>query len=353
MSSGASIDVEDGGALPFPGGELAYRVAGTADREWFFKSGRQSSEDIKNGLAAIGSRPQDCERILDFGCGCGRVLLWLKDFAATTALYGTDIDSTAIDWARSHVPYAKFIVNQPLPPTEFPDAFFDFVYCHSVFTHIDEAYQDAWLGELQRVVKPGGRLLLSVSGEYAFQQLEKTWRSRGADSSALRAARDLKGLLFIKDDNWTGGPFPDFYHTTFHTPAYVFAHWSRYFRIRAYIPQGSIAFQDYVLLERVAPDELAEALARPSTASDEAIYQIAALLARGPSFEYPGRFGRLSTLARKAIRRILRHHSSYEHEVHSAVVDALRGLEITHRDLLDKVRQQHERISQLEKHTAR
>jgi SAM-dependent methyltransferase len=107
-------------ALPFPGGDLAFRVAGTADRDWFFKSGRQSVDDIRNGLAAVGSRPQDCERILDFGCGCGRVLLWLKDLAGNTELYGTDIDSTAI--------------NNPLPPTECPDSFFDFVYCHSVFT---------------------------------------------------------------------------------------------------------------------------------------------------------------------------------------------------------------------------
>ncbi len=148
----------------------------------------------------VGSRLQDCERILDFGCGCGRVLLWLKDLAGTTALYGSDIDATAIEWAREHLPYVTFTRQQPdCPRPEFPDAFFDFVYCQSVFTHIDETYQDAWLAELQRIVKPGGRLLLSVNGEQSFQQLEKTRQSQGLPSSALRAARDMKGLLFITE----------------------------------------------------------------------------------------------------------------------------------------------------------
>jgi SAM-dependent methyltransferase len=244
--------------LPFPGDDLAFRVAGTADRDWFFKSGRQSAEDIAAILGVVRREPQAHGRILDFGCGCGRVLLWLKDLADDSSLHGIDIDAAAIDWARTHLPYVNFAVNNPLPPTGFPDAFFDLIYCHSVFTHIDETFQDAWLGELQRIVKPDGLLLLSVCGDYAFQQFEDSWRRVGADPSAHRARLDQLGLLYIAEDSWTGGPFPDFYHSAFHTPSYIFAHWSRYFRIRAYVPQGSLSFQDYVLLERVDPQPVAQ-----------------------------------------------------------------------------------------------
>lgn len=342
----------DQNELPFPGGDLAFRVAGTADREWFFKSGRQTAEDIANGLAAVGGRLQACERILDFGCGCGRVLLWLKDLAGATALYGSDIDATAIEWAREHLPYVTFTVNNGLPPTEFPDAFFDFVYSQSVFTHLDETYQDAWLAELQRIVRPGGRLLLSVNGEQSFQQLEKTRQSQGIPSGALRIARDMKGLLFITDDQW-GGMFPDFYHSSFDTPAYVFAHWSRYFRIHCYIPRGSLSFQDFVLLERTAPGESAETPAGRIPTSGEAIREAATLVGLGPSAKRPDQPGRLWILARKVVKRILRHHSSHEREVHSAVVEALRGLDVNYRDLQQQIRQQDERISQLEKERAR
>ena len=40
--------------------------------------------------------------------------------------------------------------------------------------------------------------------------------------------------------------------STVHATAYLFAHWSRWFRIRAYVPRGALDYQDLVLLERVA-----------------------------------------------------------------------------------------------------
>jgi hypothetical protein len=80
---------------------------------------------------------------------------------------------------------------------------------------------------------------------------------------------------------------------------------------------------------------------------------VATLLVRGPSAEYPRRSGRLSTLARKVIKRVLRHHSTYEHDVHAAVVDALRGLDKSQRDLEEKILRQDERVSQIEKQRGR
>jgi SAM-dependent methyltransferase len=351
--AGGDEETDEFKALPFPGDDLAFRVAGSADRQWFFKSGRQSAQDIVSILGVVGSRPDAHERILDFGCGCGRVLPWLKGIADSSALYGIDIDAAAIEWARAHLPYADVRVNQAVPPTDFPDAFFDLVYCHSVFTHLDEGYQDEWLGELGRVVKPGGLLLVSVNGEHAFRQLEDAWRAAGSDPKPLRASRDDAGMLYIADDQWTGGPFPDFYHTTFHTAPYIFAHWSRYFRIRAYVPQGALSFQDCVLLERVDAQILETVSAATQAWNDGAIAHLAQLLERGPGFDYPRRFGGLSTFARKVVLRILRHYSSYQREVHAAVLDALRGLDGDNHVLRERIRQQDGRIRQRQKQRER
>jgi hypothetical protein len=139
----------------------------------------------------------------------------------------------------------------------------------------------------------------------------------------------------------------------FHTPAYVFAHWSRYSRIRSYIPQGSLAFQDYVLLERTAPGETTETPADPIRRSGEAISEAATLVGLGPSATRPDQPGRAWIFARKVVKRILRHHSSHEREVHSAVVEALRDLDANHHDLQQQIRQQDERIRELEKQQAR
>jgi SAM-dependent methyltransferase len=176
--------------------------------------------------------------------------LHLKDVGEQIELYGTDIDADAIAWAQSHIPWAKCSVNNGLPPLEFPDGSFDLIFNHSVFTHLDENYQNAWLAELWRVAKPGGLIVLTVAGDHPFEGLLQSHRDFGADPSAIQEKFRKKGIVFIEDDSWVGGPFPDFYHSAFHAPWYVFEHWSRYFEIVAYKTRGSLNFQDQVLLRR-------------------------------------------------------------------------------------------------------
>lgn len=234
--------------LPNP--DLMFRVAGTPDPVWFWKSGGMSIENINTILSHIGKSFIDFPRALEFGCGCGRMLLHLKSVGEVVELYGVDIDADAIGWAQQHIPWVECSVNQGLPPLEFPDEHFDLVFNHSVFTHMDEDYQDAWLVELERITKPGGTVVLSVSGEGPFAELEKTWLAANADPTRLRDTLRRKGFLFIKDDSWANGPFPDFYHTMIHAPWYIFERWGSIFDIKAYIVRGDLDYQDLLLLRR-------------------------------------------------------------------------------------------------------
>lgn len=233
-----------------PGEDLRWRVAGHPDPGWFWKSGGMSIANIETMLSIVGTSFADYPRALEFGCGCGRMLLHLREVTEKTELHAVDIDAQSAAWVQRHIPWVKCSVNDPLPPLAFPDGHFDLVFNQSVFTHLDENYQDAWLGELARVTKPGGALVLSVSGEHPFSELVKALRDAGADPAKLIARFHAKGIVFIDDDSYVGGPFPDFYHSTFHAPWYVFEHWGRFFDIKAFVPRGSLDFQDYVLLRR-------------------------------------------------------------------------------------------------------
>jgi SAM-dependent methyltransferase len=194
----------------------------------------------------VGRALDSFEAILDFGCGCGRMLLWMEELGLKRALQGTDIDAEAIEWCREHVPYAEVTVNSADPPLECPDGAFDLVVGHSVFTHLDEPRQDAWLGELRRVTSPGGFLVLSTHGEVALG--DDVWRIRGR--------LDDEGIVFI--DNVFGAeyPLPHWYQITYHAPWYVFEHWGRWFEIRAYLPGGALGLQDQILLQRRAGDAM-------------------------------------------------------------------------------------------------
>jgi len=237
-------------SLRRPPDDLIYRVAGTRDPEWFQRSGQLSVADFETALSGADRKLAEFQQVLDFGCGCGRILSWMREVVPEERLCGIDIDAQAVGWLKPFLPQVELHVTAPLPPLPFPDGRFDLVYGHSVLTHLNTEYQDAWLQELHRITAPGAFLLLSFHGEHAFQVLEESWRRVQADPSAMRAAWQRDGTLFIEDDEWKNGPFPDFYHTMFHTADYVSNHWGRFFQVLNILPQGSLAYQDLAVLVR-------------------------------------------------------------------------------------------------------
>jgi SAM-dependent methyltransferase len=233
----------------FPPDDLIWRVTGTRDRDHFDSSGGQSLSDIRRALASVGTTLERFHSVLDFGCGCGRVLRWLAALPHRAEFVGCDIDAETVKWARDNIRGSRVVVNDSRPPLPFAADTFDLVYNHSVFTHLPEDYQDAWLAELSRVTKPGGTLLLSVAGDHPFAGFVESWHAAGADPSRFEVLYRKKGLVYIREDSWQDGPFPDFYHSTFHAPWYVFEHWKRFFEIRSYLVRGALEFQDLVVLE--------------------------------------------------------------------------------------------------------
>jgi SAM-dependent methyltransferase len=120
------------------------------------------------------------ERMLDVGCGIGRKTFLLTDYLNDEGSYeGLDIVKTGIDWCTQRItrkyPRFKFqlidIRNQHYNPTgrykaseyTFPFAAesFDFVVLCSVFTHMVTEDMERYLCEVARVLKAGGRCLIS------------------------------------------------------------------------------------------------------------------------------------------------------------------------------------------------
>jgi SAM-dependent methyltransferase len=162
-----AVRAEDG--LPLPPPRLIVRVAGTADPAWFVESGRRAGAAVRELLQRCGVAVDDLGAILDFGCGSGRVTRTWRDFRGAVA--GSDRDPEAIEWCRAQLPFARFELNGLAPPLAFADGSFDLVYALSVFTHLTEELQHAWMQELRRVVRPGGSLVLSTHGEAYLPRL--------------------------------------------------------------------------------------------------------------------------------------------------------------------------------------
>ena len=95
--------------------ELRARVHGNADIADFVMTGKRIADDLSREMRSEGIIDDPTSNVLDFGCGCGRVLRPFR-IAPKACLQGSDIDSAAIDWATRHLSYlATFPTNGHLP----------------------------------------------------------------------------------------------------------------------------------------------------------------------------------------------------------------------------------------------
>lgn len=162
LRPGRTPSVADDG-LPLPPRDLIVRVTGTADPTWFVESGRLAAGALRTALMRNGLNVEQFESLLDFGCGSGRVV---RNWRAlpSTRVHGSDYSAKAIDWCRAHLSFGRFERNGLGPPLAYDDGSFDFAYALSVFTHLPEHLQRAWIEELARVVRVGGYLALTTHG---------------------------------------------------------------------------------------------------------------------------------------------------------------------------------------------
>jgi ubiquinone/menaquinone biosynthesis C-methylase UbiE len=97
---------------------------------------------------------------LDLGCGTGRHAVWLA--AAGAAVTGVDFSAGMLDEARRKpgASRVRFVVHDLERPLPFDDASFDLVVSGLVLEHLRDP--GAFFGEVRRVLRPGGRAVVSA-----------------------------------------------------------------------------------------------------------------------------------------------------------------------------------------------
>ena len=225
---------------PVPPAALRVRVGGWEDADHFLGVGRKVFWDVKRLLRSIDRALPEFTSILDFGCGCGRLTRFLAP-APGQHVVGSDIDPESIAWCDANLARdgTTFVVNATMPPLPFADGQFDLVIAISVFSHLPEDLQHAWLAEIARVVRARGLLIASVHGESLLAK---------DTPPETREKLEREGFLYARGFGTPG--LPDFYQTAYHRPDYVRARWQRGFRLAFELPRGVNNHQDAYVLER-------------------------------------------------------------------------------------------------------
>jgi SAM-dependent methyltransferase len=225
--------------LPLPPARLRAQIGPShADARVFLESGRVQAGLIRDLLLENGTSIEDLDAILDWGCGCGRVLRQWAGLGRTQ-VFGCDLNPKMVEWCRENLPFAEVTVTGLAPPLPYEDSSLDLMYAFSVFTHLAEDLQDAWMAECFRVLKPGGFLLMSTMGEY--------YLSRQRLSQSEREAFG-RGELVVLYERSAGTSLCSAYHP----PAYVHERLANEFDLAAFRPSADGGPHDIHLLRKPA-----------------------------------------------------------------------------------------------------
>ena len=196
----------DGAPLPPADITMAY----LKDPETYINRGKEWANKLKELAHQYGSlSPGDA--ILDWGCSSGRVIRHFRSEAESKELecWGVDLEVRAVEWARYNLPPIQFATCSTIPHLPFEDHKFALIYGLSVMTHVQH-FEDTWLLELKRVLKPGGVLVLTIHDEDTIEWFGKNGREywipeevecdelmRDADRTVLRGVDPIDTFTFF------------------------------------------------------------------------------------------------------------------------------------------------------------
>jgi len=120
--------------------------------------------------------PRPC-RVLDCGCGAGEYVLHLREnFGLDVS--GVEYEPSKVERARAHPELAARVEQGNLESLEKPASSFDAALLNEVLEHVPD--EPAALREIQRVLKPGGTLIVcSPNRWFPFESHGCHWRRSG------------------------------------------------------------------------------------------------------------------------------------------------------------------------------
>lgn len=133
--------------------------------------------------AMVEFAPRLSGNLIDIGCGSKPY----QPLFAQTNYIGLDIDS---EYTRRLGLADNLYDGNNFP---FPDSYFDSALCNQVLEHVFNP--DFFLSEIARVLKPGGKLLLTVP--FVWDEHEQPYDYARYSSFGLRALLEKQGFTYI------------------------------------------------------------------------------------------------------------------------------------------------------------
>lgn len=261
-----SVDTQRIGDMLFPS-----LPSEEIQRSMVATSGKQTIEEmymfykaLHAGVAKLSWYFGPKTRILDFGCGFGRLTRYFLKDTDYGNLYGADTVQKFINICRTTfsdgiVPPENFLHNAPMPPLDIPSHSLDLITAYSVFTHLSEQAANCWIDEFHRILKPGGLLVLTLRQKNYLEfchQLAQQENLSYYEEIQVKAFANIESRKQYERGEYifypSGGGetlFNTFYGDTIVPEKYVETNWTEKFIIREMYDDPSRLVQAFLLMQ--------------------------------------------------------------------------------------------------------
>ena len=188
-----SLQVHSADAMYIPGCAVDYLTAGLS-----------ASHCIQASLRAVGKQIT-AGAILDFPCGFGRVLRFLKGMFPAADIIVGEIQPDALDFCQHTFSVSAFLSDRDLNRIVLPQKF-DLIWCGSLMTHLDEPAVCDLLHFFYRQLAEGGVCVFTAHGQRVASIIETRESTYGLSEESQK---NILSQFFEK-----GYGYADYMHQT-------------------------------------------------------------------------------------------------------------------------------------------
>jgi len=160
----------------------------------YFENGKKHCQMFFREIKRLQPSLLSDKRILDYGCGHGRITRHLKSMLKPSKLVVADIWDSAVNFCANEFNARPFHISDTNKISSV-DEKFDIIISYSVFSHLPPHLFEFTLYELQKILDRGGLLLFTTKGDYHVKKLQISLKEGYHYGSIWKVPNHTKGRI--------------------------------------------------------------------------------------------------------------------------------------------------------------
>lgn len=182
---------------------------------------------LENNYLRITGKQLSDAKILDFGCGWGRLIRLMYKYSEPDNIYGCDPWDMSIDKCKEHNIQANLALSEYLPESlPFPGVKFDLIYSFSVYTHLSKKAITQTLRACRDSIADNGVLAITIRPksywDYHVDTVDKV------DRDKMKALHDTIGFAHTGHAQRVQADGETLYGDTSMTIDYIKKNWTEW-----------------------------------------------------------------------------------------------------------------------------